>query len=415
MNTSRIFLIALCLLAQAGLAQKNKLDIVTSEPIKIFHGAEPVVEYENRERTRDFEVLSAEGATVTVRIKNPNYLLYQYSTNVKEVQIKDDLPDISELVLALNALPVQRVARAAVAPTCLGDLSDLSEALKDLQEQMDEARKIIAESDDEARPLSIFLTEVEQLPAAKYNFNDPALEANLVSLVKESVTGTSAEEKFISLAMQGKMKEIAKEVSDLKAMLITSQSFSYKFRTGKKVYTIAIIAQAKKGVRAHRAVDTLAKITVHPYVVSSWEMIPTLNFVYASGGKEFGVENGLITERDMDEVTPRYGVFLVRNLWNWGRFNEVRCGLGVGFALRAQQDQKILENLHAGFFANIRDRVRLGLGVGFAQVPTGINQSAVGEALPADVKSIDDITTYSRRPAAFLSITIFGFKFPNQQ
>lgn len=415
MSITGVLLAVLCLLTQTCLAQKNKLDIVTSEPIKVFHGADPVVEFGNRERTRDFEVLSAEGATVTVRIKNPNYLLYQYSTNVSEVQVKDQLPDITELVLALNALPVPAVAREAPAPTCLGDLSTLSDVLGKLQEQIDRARKIIAESDDETRPLSMFLREIEQLPGAKYNFNDPALEANLVELVKTSVTVSSDKEKFISVAMQGTMKEIAKEVSDLKAMLTTGQSFSFKFRTGKKVYTIAVIARAKKGVKAHRAVDTLASITVHPYIVSSWEMIPTLNFVYASGGKDFDVENGLITQRNMADVTPRYGVFLVRNLWNWGRFNEVRCGLGVGFALRPKQDQKLLENLHAGFFANIRDQVRLGLGVGFAQVPTGINQSAVGEALPADIRSIDDITTYSRKPAAFLSVTIFGFKFPNQQ
>src|ERR1044072_2895609 len=101
----KITALFLCLLLNTPLVF-GQIDIITSEPIEVFHGAISYATYKGAKRTTPFEVLSAHGATVTVQIINPNYLLYQYSSVIKEIQIEDDMPDISDLVLGLNNLSI---------------------------------------------------------------------------------------------------------------------------------------------------------------------------------------------------------------------------------------------------------------------------------------------------------------------
>jgi hypothetical protein len=402
-----------------------QIDVVTSKPIEVFHGTTTYVEYDGIKRVSPFEVLSREGSNLTIQIKNPNYLLYQYSSIVKEVQVKDDLPDVTEFLAALNNLQVPSNSlfsnySSRASALCLSDLTAYFGAIQTLQADINVAKKAISDSDDDSQSLNFYLKKIKDLSNAKNNFNDDKLEENLLFALNSAFKPTgraislTAEQELILDALQTQARGLAKIVNDIKGTLITKQSFVYKYKTGKKAYTISIVAKPLNGFKPLRTVDTIAQILVRPYVRSSWEIIPTLNFVYASGGKEFKVENGLITENAMDQVTPRYGAFLIRNIWNWGEYKEVRCGIGVGFSLRAAKDQQVLENLQAGFFTNIQDFLKIGVGVGWAQLPTGLNKAGVGLPLPGDVSSVEEITSYSRNPAAFLSITIFGFKFPKK-
>lgn len=400
-----------CCLATSTMAQ---LDVITSKPIEVFHGANPYTEYDGSKRTNPMEVLCAEGATVTVQIKNPNHLLYQYEAVIREIEIKNDLPDVGNLLEILNGLAADpRTSQRSfqVVSTSIS-YHDFFDAVILLKGQIDEVQSIIRQSDDESNPVSHYIREINKISNAKNNFNDSKLEDHLVDLLKQDTTALDSEpKKLMFYALESQAKLLAKAVADLRKSLTTKQSFAYKFKAGKKPFTISIIAKPLNGVTPGRATDTIAQVLVHPYITSSWELNPVLNVVLATQGKEFKVENGVITEAPLDDVTLRYGIFLVRNMWNWGRYKEVRCGLGAGFTVRPIKDQKILDNLQAGFFANIKDQVKLGAGIGFAQVPNGLSQSSVGQPLPPDVSSIQEITTYKNRPAAFVSITIFGLKF----
>jgi hypothetical protein len=95
-----------------------------------------------------------------VQIKNPNYLLYQYSSVIKEVQIKDDLPDISDLIQALNGIPIApnssfELANSARGTECLDDLSGYFTIIDTLQRQIQRARNAIVNSDDDTMPFKL--------------------------------------------------------------------------------------------------------------------------------------------------------------------------------------------------------------------------------------------------------------------
>jgi DNA-binding FrmR family transcriptional regulator len=398
-------------LATSAFAQ---LEVISSKPIEVFHGKTSYITYDGSKRTNPMEVLCAEGTSVTIEILNANHLLYQYEAVIREIEIKNDMPDVGNLLEILNGLAANPLSSSRAVPRAPATLfyHDYLDAVTLLKGQIENVQKIIRDSDSEKQPVSDFIVQIENISSAKNNFNDPKLEDHLIDLLKsDATTGDPDAKKFMFDALEAQAKLLAKSVTELRASLTTRQSFIYKFKTGKKPFTISIIAKPLKGITYHRAIDTIAQVLVHPYITSSWEIIPTFNLVYATQGKDFKVENDLITEAELDDVTFRYGFFVVRNIWNWGRYKEVRCGLGAGFTLRPIKDQKILDNLQAGFFTNIKDQIKLGVGIGFAQVPKGLSQSAVGKALPPDISSIDEIITYKNRPAAFVSITIFGFKF----
>jgi hypothetical protein len=215
-------------------------------------------------------------------------------------------------------------------------------------------------------PLNYYLNKVRNLSSAENNFNDVKLKENLLQALATHLTPTSDQQRLVFNALRSHCEGLINSISIIKSSLKTKQSFVYKYRTTKKVYSISIIAKPIDGVTQARTIDTIAQVLVRPYLTSSWEIIPTLNFVYTSGGKEFKIENGLITESAMDQVTPRYGAFLVRNIWNWGAIQRGpmrdwrRIFIEGGKRPKSlRQSSSRLFHKYSRFFKN-RSRCRLG-------------------------------------------------------
>lgn len=395
-----------------------QIDVLDPETVSIFHAMPSVIQYDEKSRAKKIKIIAPEGSTIHIQIQNTNPWLYQYGTSLKEVELKDDMPNISELLLALNEinfqLPIAAFQRAGVLYPAVytQNLNPYLNAIQELKVDIETVKKIIEESDDTKENIPFYIRKIKaEVSSNKNRFLDDELKKHLDETLKSNFKPTGPEQEIVLDAFLAQAKYYSDVVSDIRKILDRKHSFSVEYKISRKTMVIAVIASPLKGVKAERDVDTIATIIIRPYITSSWELLPTANFVYTESGKKYGVEDGKITQRPGESVTPKLGMFLVRNIWNWGASKEIRTGIGVGFALKPTKDQKILDNLYAGYFVNMYDQLRLGFGVGWAQVPSGLNTGVVGEALPKDVSNIDDITSFSRKPAAFLSITLFGFEF----
>lgn len=411
----RNFIVLLFIVPVIGLNAQVKM--LSSKTVQVFHAPKSVLKYQTTTEPGKLEVLVPEGSVITVQIENPNYLRYQYATSLKEIEINHGLPDLSELIAGLNGLNVESLTAASavrsgggtrgVPPLCDESmLRSYVDKVNTLKGDIENVKDIMLRSESTEHNLEYYIAQINAVSANAGRFNDPKLEDNLIKTIESGVCDARIVE-----ALKSEAKYYAKTVAEIRAKLKTSQTFSYNYKVGKKRMTITVIARPLEGVTPLRQIDTIATLVIHPYITSTWELIPTLNFVWTKPGKKYSVEDGLIVEESGEEITPRLGMFLVRNIWNWGTYKEVRTGLGVGFAVRPIKDQNVLDNLYAGVFTNIADQVKLGLGIGWAQIPTGLDGAKPGDAMPTNVSSLDDITKYSRSPAAFLSITIFGFEF----
>lgn len=377
---------------------------------------------------------------IEIQVINANPGLYKYEFLSEEIAIETpELPDFSPLSTVLSSelnLKTEAAAsgRLFVEGASLeGDISDgqwqdvYRKKIEDLKKLIQKAETIIAESDApqsiskaiDLSPDGGFIGAKSKLEEIKIFKTDFEKEHEIW---KTKLTNGGAPYYFIPednpeapLLMElydNYYKILLAKIKELKSSFgpEVSSTVTYKTQIKEKKIKVKLKVVSKNSKHKNREVgDSIVTIELVPnYKRAIVELIPVATLAQSRNGKQFGIENGIITAAEKDEFQFGVGAMLNVNLLTWGPRKELSLGTGVGFAL---VDQK-LDNFFVSTNINFGDWVRLGIGYGWLQTPTGLKDGLSSGDSADDINDIDDVINFSREPAFFISLVIPGLNLP---
>ena len=202
---STLLLSFLSLLSVATIAQNNYLKIYhgMGNETRIFQGKTTQFDGTWNE---DIKIIKAKESLITIEIINPNPFFYKYEIKTEDFDIKDNFPDLSELLSAINAikdLSSSQSSNSGNRSALLNDnpsngLKKYQDILADLYDNINSAKNFLLRSDP---PESIqealgytgtngfrgAIKNIEDLPGGKPNekglFNSESLQKDLDSFL----------------------------------------------------------------------------------------------------------------------------------------------------------------------------------------------------------------------------------------
>ena len=168
--------------------------------------------------------------------------------------------------------------------------------------------------------------------------------------------------------------------------------------------TTVTLKVARKVEHAQRVGETLATVVVDPaYERGFIEAFPLFLVAHADDVPQFALDNGVIVRTvDDDARLYRAGAAMVLNLPGSG---EIGYGPAIGFGV-ATGGTLSLADLFIGGVVSYKDYVRIGIGYGSSQVPSGLEAPAVvGEPLAAG-HVLDELITREDQRAWYITIAL---------
>ena len=378
------------------------------------------------------------GDTITIRVINSNPGLYDYSFSSKEIKIKTpEFPDISILGNFLNA-ELDLETSSSSNGRWLKDESLLEEGLPKGQwpskykEELDKIKNLLKDADSIIRK-SDFPMGIED--ARKHNGTGGFSLAQEL-LTESKLFSTDWDKRFEKWSKEVKSKEdpynyepddtrpeieltmelydtyyktLIAKAKELKKTFGPDVSSTVNFETVMTDKQINVTLKATPKNDKGKIRDTIFEVKLIPnFKRPIVELVPVVTLSQSSNGQNFGIENGMITSEDKDEFNFGVGAILNVNLYNWGKRKEFSFGTGVGFSFVEES----LDNLFLNANINFGDWIRLGVGYGWLQTPTGLkNDLRPGDPI-GDVSNINELISYSREPALFITLVLPGINLP---
>lgn len=257
-------------------------------------------------------------------------------------------------------------------------------------------------------------TTIEKLSSAAGHFNSNNLEKELGDMLNESIntagglTEGDQKDEFRIEAYKLMNAKIVESIKKIKGLAKSDGVIRFKVEVTDKSQKIRLIIKKKESnsnlVRdeINQAICTLRPEFKRPML----EIVPVVNLAYAGDVPEFGVTNNSITQNNKDNFTFKAGAMLLFNVLNFGKYKDGAWGVGLGYNIPKSD---ILESFYLGTLFSYKNIFRLGGGVGYSEFASGLKDGAkVGSPLPADIANINDIVTYEKRPAFFITFSISG-------
>ncbi|MCS3795408.1 hypothetical protein [Niastella sp. OAS944] len=419
----------------------------SQEDITIYHGTsnQSVLFLKEKNATisswRDSTVFIREkGTQIEIVVLNPDPLHYTYNIKIDEFEIKDESPDISDLLGALNAIPalVPPPAPAPGTPKSFlpGNPAGATgyatylQTMRLLEADINIAKEAIRQADEPESKSQAFafssdagyrLTQkaIKGIPADRGRFNSKKLLEELnadaqkavddISLYTGMNTADSAKLKeLLSKALPLLNQQIVSAINEVKKSISAEAVQRYLIPVTDKNQKIRLIVKKKDGDdEKHRMeIDKLICVIIPEYERKVLELIPMASLTYASGVPEYGVKDGFITEQKANGFKFRIGAMLLYNIGSFGKYKEGSWGVGLGYSV---PQKNVLGSFSGGLMVSYKHSFRLGIGGGYSSYAFGLkNNLQPKDRLPADIDNIEKIVDYREKLSFFIHFSILG-------
>lgn len=375
------------------------------------------------------------GEEILIKIINAHPALYNYQFSSKQVEIDDpEFPDFSSLLASLTGelgLETREAVsgRVAISPgTTWPD--EYKKKVDEFEKWIKEAEQIIKTSDF-PEPIHEAIDGNSNggfLYAKKELLNNGLFSLgkidDYISNWQKEIKGdgnsqapyyydkSDDHEKTLMELYDNYFKTLslrAKEIlSSYKSSVSSTVSYRYTVTEKKNIVTLKITAKNSK-LQNREVGDSVITITTIPdFERPILELVPVALVSQSSKGKSFGISDGVITESTNDEFQFGTGASLNLNFANWGQRNEISAGLGLGFAL-VDQD---LNNFFVNTTLSYGKWARVGLGYGWLKTATSLKNGLKSGSDANNIENIEELISYSREPAFFLTFVIPGLNLP---
>ena len=396
---------------------------------KVYHGINKETQvYDNSDKQVSKPVVRMrQGESITVKVINPNPILYSYGLKYETITMESDDKAITDLLTTFNTIISTRTGAAAFTTIT----NDYKNAINNIINDINDVKKYICQSDKPELPeealkysrtggFRFALDKIEGMPSSQFRFNNSTLLSDLNNLSDKAGIDEVEKEAFkiLNSSLVEKVNQLKKQTSIQSTQTIWQQEF--KVSDSAQKITI-IISQLDKSnntlMRDGNGKDFELEIgTVIPYYKRSvLELVPVANFIFSKDVREFYLDNNIVQARMKATTTTNAGVVLNVNLARFGEAKEMSVGVGPGYKFNSTGNA--FENLYLSTLFSYKNFLRIGFGFGFAQFPKDElkNGVKIGQALPSNISNINDLLQYEEKPSAFLSISFTGLNLTKKK
>lgn len=395
------------------------------------------------------------GCKVRIRVVNANPYLYSYSIGANEDSSKSSLPDLSGLVALLNTTISNGMVYNAFVRTLSGKKEKESDsntsssawateylnAIKKVMTGLQEARKIIAESD---KP-ECFSFTAGQPCSSSVDVGFSAAQSRLYRIGGDDqpafpLFGMSAKQtpaEFLAAAYEkcakglptddenaaivlGALKEFSgsllEAVKSINEKFLRADPTMFTFVVKEKAFTLSLDV-ASKTMKPLPARDTgkgVVTLTIVPkFNRSAIELMPMTYITTTFNVPKFSVKNGIVVKGE-GETTLKFGAggVLLFNALNWGQRDERSFGPFLGYGV-SKEKKFDFSNVLLGLMFSFEKDFRIGGGFGVANVPMRLPSTLEeGKPLPSSVENLDDVLEYGPKGSFFITISMTGLSIP---
>lgn len=408
---------------------------IIAQTVKIYHGRSGTTTIVNEDSEKTLKI--APGKKVKIKIVNPNLYYYKYTFTIDSTKVKEEMPSFDQLTTLLNSnisIPAITDIEETTGTTSTGRpfpsasypnkvsfdkykelfayvnrLDSLTTILKelivtsDIPNYLEEKESNFAKVKDKVERLKLSMND--QLFLKYGNIAKSEDSASVPNGTNNKVLVNTLK-KYASLLIDN-YNTICNEFS--------SHGDNVEFETTVKkdqklTINLNITKKIDSGIRDVE--EKIITIEVMPiYKRTSFEIVPVGSLIYGGKVSEFGINNGFITENEVDGFRISPGLVFQYNFVSFGENNKNAIGLGMGIA--ASSEGNSLDNLFANVMFSHMENFRLSLGAGYSQFPTRLsNSNQVGQPVSGNFSSIDELLVYSRKPSIFFSFSLFGLDIP---
>jgi len=399
---------------------------------KVYHGASGESQvYDNLDKQVTKPIIRMQqGETFTVKVINPNPILYSYSLKYETVIIDSDDKAITDLFSTFNKIISARTGGAAF--TAKSSTTDTyKNAINALIKDINDAKGYIRQSDkpelpDDALKYSrlggfrFALDKINSMPDDQFRFNNTSLLVDLNSLSDQASVDDIEKQAFklLNSSLVEKVNEIKKQTNFQSTQTIWQKDFKVSDSAQKIKLVISKIDKNNTAlIRDGNGKDFELELgTVIPfYKRSVLELVPVVNFVFSKDVREFYLDNNLVQNRMKSKTTTNAGMVLNVNFARFGEAKEMSVGIGPGYKFDSSGDT--FENFYLSAMFSYKSFLRIGFGVGFAQFPSDElkNGVKVGQSLPANIPNLNDLIQYQEKPSAFLTLSFTGLSLTKKK
>lgn len=420
--------------------------------MKIYHGettraySYQIGENNPRENTHSMLSLSGieEGEKVCFVVENANTIFYNYSLKSKttsDSQINKEFASFNSDVLKL------------IGELFKGESFDLSAKVMDIpsgnDEFVDKMNQLISEIDtlvmdlkaaklyrlDSDTPLSLEEVKggrtnlrqmkdlIDALPQDVGRFNSPSLNDYFQSLVEEvkGVEPGGIYEQTITVALENYVELLLNQVEALKLEFgetRTPVKFCEVIGANEMNFTLSISPRDANAPNGRQSGDLVLTANVFPnYPRNTFEVSTLLYVLHSAEAREFRLVDGIVKGDQATTTRVRPGSMLIWNVTRFGKRKEGALGFGPGVGL-TNDGKRVLTDFLFGIVASHRNNFRIGLGVGFAELPNGLKEGIEEDlALPEMFANsdLDDLVRTERKIGFYFTITLPGLKFGGKE
>lgn len=371
-----------------------------------------------------------QGDRFSVKVVNPNPLLYKYTLKLETVQIESESKEITDILTTFGTIIAGRLSVRGFAPKTT-ETSAYNAAINSLLGDINQAKKYLLESDNPESPEDALkynrtggyrkaIDNIKSMLTDKFKFNSNTILADLNELSDSAALDKVEKEYFrlLNNALAAKVDDIKKQIDLNSAPAIWQKEFKVT-DSAQKISLVISRNDTKMDnlVRDGSLKDFELEIgSVIPfYKRSVIELVPVANFIFSKGVREFYLDNDLVQTRMRTTTLTNAGMMLNVNFARFGESKEMSVGMGPGYKFNDKGDA--FENLYLSALFSYKNYLRFGFGFGFAQVPAEQlkNGVKVGQALPSNISNLNDLIQYEEKPSMFLTISFTGLNLTKKK
>nr|WP_315239969.1 hypothetical protein [uncultured Flavobacterium sp.] len=366
----------------------------------------------------------AEGSKIKVRILNPNPLFYKYELKYVEQEVQSEDKVLTDALAQIGSLITN--TQRGLNLVQQSDFNMYVSKVNSLMTEITKAQSIIDNSDlPEVESDALVgnrngglryaidqisgkaMQPVSGLTFDSCGFHDPVLLNSLNELIDKLANIISSNEmkiyKLANNTLAKKVQEMKKTMSEVKAEI--DEEFTVTEKEGVIYLVITPIDANRHNLRKLHSEDAKLEILriIPDFKRAVIELVPVGNLMYSGSYEEYYLEEGLVQKREVSKAFFRPGIVLNINLHSFGKTKEMAAGLGLGYKL--SENENGIENLYLSTLFSYKSFIRVGLGIGWGQFPSGLKSGGqVGQALPDNVSNLEDLVNYKDKPTVFLTL-----------
>jgi hypothetical protein len=399
---------------------------------KVYHGASGETQvYDNSDKQISKPIVRMrQGDVFTVKVINPNPILYNYTLKYETIVIESDDKAITDLLASFNTILSARAGAAFMARAA--ETNNYKTAVNTLITDINDAKDHIRKSDKPELPDEALkylrtagfrhaLDEINSIPNSQFHLNNSNLLNDLNDLSDKAGVDDIEKQAFrlLNSSLVEKVNEIKKQTNLRTIQTIWQKDFKVSDSAKKILLVISKTDKDNNTLIRDGNGDKEFELelgTIIPYYKRSvLELVPVANFIFSKDVREFYLEKDIVQTRKKSKTTVSPGVILNANVARFGEEKEMAFGVGAGYKFNTSGDG--FENFFLSTLFSYKNFFRIGLGFGFAQFPSEDlkNGGKVGQTLPSDISNLSDLIQYEEKPSVFLTIAFTGLNLTKKK